>query len=157
MGRVASLLQASYDDKTGADFDLLMDDLASVIDDPARGDELQRIYDELAVPAGGDLLTSYTIDHRCGMVQSTASETAAWLPETARSTDDRPRWQRVLRLREAVADGDPRATAPKDRVVRMVGSVVGLQFRARDEWLGRGKQETWHHDNRPVAHGDPVE
>jgi Transglutaminase-like superfamily len=44
-------MQESYDGKTGADFDLLMDDLASVIDDPARGDELQRIYDQLAVPA----------------------------------------------------------------------------------------------------------
>ena len=44
-------MQDSYDDKTGADFDLLMDDLATVIDDPASGDELQRIYDQLAVPA----------------------------------------------------------------------------------------------------------
>lgn len=42
-------MEDSYNDKTGDDFDLLIDQLAAATDDPDHGD-LQRIYDQLAVP-----------------------------------------------------------------------------------------------------------
>lgn len=43
-------MEDSYNDKTGPDFDRLIDDLAAATDDPAHCD-LDRIYDQLAVPA----------------------------------------------------------------------------------------------------------
>ena len=42
-------MEDSYNDKTGADFDLLIDQLAAATDDPEHSD-LEPIYEQLAVP-----------------------------------------------------------------------------------------------------------